>query len=148
MLSHLSAEGGTAKVCADWAFVSGVSPVSPNLKLIDRIQSGKGTGGISRHQVLCAETGGTGAMVARFYGTKSPLKEGFAMSHWVKCTFTRTPDNRHGVPGYINLGLAYQVYNDGSCSKVAFGLQLHEIASVRETPEELLAELTKTTLSP
>jgi hypothetical protein len=34
-LSHLRAAGGTAKVGADWAFVSGVSPVSPDLKLID-----------------------------------------------------------------------------------------------------------------
>ena len=73
-LSHLSAAGGTAKRCADWAFVSGVSPVSPNLKLIDRIQSGKGTGGISRRQALCAETGGTGAKVTRFSGETTGLR--------------------------------------------------------------------------
>ena len=73
-LSHLPAAGGTAKVCADWAFVSGVSPVSPNLKLIDRIQSGKGTRGISRRQALCAETGGTGAKVTRFSGETTGLR--------------------------------------------------------------------------
>ena len=33
-LSPLSAAGGTAQMCADWAFVSPVSPVSPNLELI------------------------------------------------------------------------------------------------------------------
>jgi hypothetical protein len=79
-LSHLSAAGGTAKVHADWAFVSGVSPVSPNLKLIDRIQSGKGTGGISCRQALCAETGGTGGTggtgtkVTRFSGETTGLR--------------------------------------------------------------------------
>ena len=72
--SHLSAAGGTAKTCADWAFVSGVSPVSPNLKLIDRIQSGKGTGGISRRQALCAETGETSAKVPRFSGETTGLR--------------------------------------------------------------------------
>ena len=73
-LSHLSGAGGTAKVCADWAFVSGVSPVSPNLKLIDRIQSGKGTGGISRREALCAGTGGTTATVTRFSGETTGLR--------------------------------------------------------------------------
>jgi hypothetical protein len=29
-LSHVSAAGGTAQMCEDWAFVSVVSPVSPN----------------------------------------------------------------------------------------------------------------------
>jgi hypothetical protein len=73
MLSHLSAAGGTAKVCADWAFVSCVSPVSPNLKIIDRIQkrmSGNGRRGITGGQAPCAETGrtgGTGAKVTRFF---------------------------------------------------------------------------------
>lgn len=33
--SRVQAAGGTEKVPADWAFVSGVSPVSPNLKLIE-----------------------------------------------------------------------------------------------------------------
>jgi hypothetical protein len=73
-LSHLPAAGGTAKVRADWAFVSGVSPVSPNLKLIDKIQSGKGTGGISRRQAPCAGTGGTGATVTRFSGETTGLR--------------------------------------------------------------------------
>ena len=71
MLSHLSAAGGTAKVCADWAFVSGVSPVSPYLKLIDRIQrkkGGYGREGINRPKGPCAETGGTGATVTRASG--------------------------------------------------------------------------------
>ena len=65
---------GQRKVCADWAFVSGVSPVSPNLKLIDRIQSGIGTGGISRRQALCAGTGGTSATVTRFSGETTGLR--------------------------------------------------------------------------
>ena len=73
-LSHLSATGGTAKGRVDWAFVSGVSPVSPNLKLIDRIQSGKGTGGISRRQALCAGTGGTSATMTRFSGETTRLR--------------------------------------------------------------------------
>jgi hypothetical protein len=34
-LSHVLAAGGTAKVCADWAVVSGVSPVSPYLRLLE-----------------------------------------------------------------------------------------------------------------
>jgi hypothetical protein len=63
MLSHLPAAGGTVKMGADWAFVSGVSPVSPNLKLIERIQKkkvGNGRKGISGGYAPCAETGGTG----------------------------------------------------------------------------------------
>ena len=40
-LSHLSAAGGPAKVCANWAFVSGVSPVSPYLELIDDYRNGE-----------------------------------------------------------------------------------------------------------
>ena len=68
MLSHFPAAGGTAKRCANWAFVSGVSPVSINLRLIDRIQSGIGTGAISRRQAPCAETGGTGAKATRVFG--------------------------------------------------------------------------------
>ena len=73
-LSHLPAAGGTAKVCADWAFVSGVSPVSPNLKLIDRIQSGIGIGGISRRQAPFAGTGGTSAKVTRVSGETTGLR--------------------------------------------------------------------------
>ena len=64
------------------------------------------------------------------------------MNQWVKCTFTRTADNRANVQGYVNLGHAYSVYRDGSYTNVAFGLDLHDIARVRETPEELLAQVT------
>ena len=60
VLSSNTAASGTTKRCVDWAFVSGVSPVSPNLKLIDKIQSGIGTGGISRHQAFSAR--GCGAI--------------------------------------------------------------------------------------
>ena len=88
-LSHLSAAGGTAKVCADWAFVSGVSPVSPNLKLIDKIQSGIGMGGISRRQALCAGTGGTGATVTRFSGETTGLRH--TWDSW------DTPKRGHGA---------------------------------------------------
>jgi hypothetical protein len=62
VLSHLAAAGGTEKRCANWAFVSGVSPVSANLKLIERIQKkkvGNGRKGISGGYASCAETGGT-----------------------------------------------------------------------------------------
>jgi hypothetical protein len=38
--SHFCEAGGTAKVCVDWAFVSGVSVVSPYLKLIDDYRNG------------------------------------------------------------------------------------------------------------
>ena len=88
-LSHMSATSGTTKRCADWAFVSGVSPVSPNLKLIDRIQSGKGTGGISRCQALCAETGGTSPMVTRFSGETTGLRH--TWDRW------DTPKRGHGA---------------------------------------------------
>jgi hypothetical protein len=70
-LAHMSGAGGTAKRRADWAFVSGVSPVSPNLKLIERIQRekvGYGRKGINWPQGPCAETGGTGATVTRASG--------------------------------------------------------------------------------
>lgn len=87
-LSHLSAAGGTTKRCADWAFVSGVSPVSPNLKLIDKIQSGIGMGGISRRQALCAETGGTSANVTRFSGETTGLRH--TWDRW------DTPKRGHG----------------------------------------------------
>ena len=63
--------GGTAKVCADWAFVSGVSPVSPYLKLIERIQrkkGGYGREGINRPKGPYAETDGTGAKVSAVFG--------------------------------------------------------------------------------
>jgi hypothetical protein len=73
-LSHLRAIGGTAKRCADWAFVSGVSPVSPNLKLIDRTQNEIGRGGISCRQAASAETGGTGAKVTRVSGETTGLR--------------------------------------------------------------------------
>ena len=39
-LSHVPAAGGTAKVRADWAFVSGVSLVSPYLELIEDYRKG------------------------------------------------------------------------------------------------------------
>ena len=39
-LSHVPAAGGTAKVCADWAFVSGVSLVSPYLRLLEDYRKG------------------------------------------------------------------------------------------------------------
>jgi hypothetical protein len=70
-LSHLSGASGTAKVCANLAFVSGVSPVSPNLKLLERIQRKKGGYGrksINRPQGPYAETGGTSAKVTRVCG--------------------------------------------------------------------------------
>jgi hypothetical protein len=41
-LSQARAAGGTAKVCVDWAFVSGVSPVSPYLELIDNYRNEDG----------------------------------------------------------------------------------------------------------
>jgi hypothetical protein len=70
-LSHMSDAGGTPKRCANWAFVSPVSPVSPNLKLIERIQKkkvGNGREGINCPQGPCAETGGTSAKVAGVCG--------------------------------------------------------------------------------
>jgi hypothetical protein len=83
MLSHLSEAGGTAKVCANWAFVSGVSPVSPDLKLIERIQRkkrGYGRKGINRPKGPCAETGGTGAKVTVIYGETTGV--GHAWDSW------------------------------------------------------------------
>ena len=38
--SHFAGADGTAKVCADWASVSGVSPVSPYLELIVDYRNG------------------------------------------------------------------------------------------------------------
>ncbi len=38
--SHFSDAGGTTKVCADWAFVSGVSVVPPYLELIEEYRNG------------------------------------------------------------------------------------------------------------
>jgi len=58
--SRVRDAGGTAKVPADWASVSGVSPVSPGLKLIDRTQE-KARQGISWRSAACAETGETRA---------------------------------------------------------------------------------------
>src|ERR1022692_2520807 len=83
MLSHLPAAGGKAKVCADWAFVSGVSPVSPNLKLIERIQRkkrGYGRKGINRPKGPCAETGGTGAKVSGVFGETT--RAGHVWDRW------------------------------------------------------------------
>ena len=70
-------------------------------------------------------------------------KESFAMSQWVKCTFTRTSDNLHNVPGYINLGLVPQLYRTGQYTAVAFGRDFHDVVEVRETPEELLRQLSQ-----
>jgi hypothetical protein len=70
-LSRVADAGGPTKRCAKWAFVSGVPPVSPYLKLIERIQKekvGNGRKGISGGQAPCAETGGTGAKVTRVCG--------------------------------------------------------------------------------
>jgi hypothetical protein len=70
-LSRVADAGGPTKRCANWAFVSSVSPVSPNLKLIERIQKkkvGNGRKGIIGGKAPCAETGGTSAKVTRFFG--------------------------------------------------------------------------------
>jgi hypothetical protein len=70
MWSHVADAGGTAKRRADWASVSGVSPVSPNLKLMERIQRrkhGYGRKGVNRPKGPCAETGGTGAKVSAVF---------------------------------------------------------------------------------
>ena len=83
MLSHLPAAGGTVKMGADWAFVSGVSPVSPNLKLMERIQRrkrGYGRKGINRPKCPCAETGGTGAKVSAVFGETAGT--GHAWDRW------------------------------------------------------------------
>jgi hypothetical protein len=69
--SRAPSAGGTAKMGADWAFVSGVSPVSPYLKLRERIQrkkGGYGREGINRPKGPCAETGGTGVKVSGVFG--------------------------------------------------------------------------------
>ena len=79
-LSHMSGASGTAKVCANWAFVSGVSPVSPYLKLIERIQRkkrGYGRKGINRPKGPCAETGGTGAKVSAVFGETTGARHGW-----------------------------------------------------------------------
>ena len=39
--SHVGRSGGTAAMPMDWAFVSPVSPVSPNLELIEEYTMGK-----------------------------------------------------------------------------------------------------------
>jgi hypothetical protein len=75
--------GGTVKMGADWAFVSGVSPVSPNLKLIDRIQRknvGYGRKVINRPQGPYAETGGTGVKVSAVFGETAGV--GHAWDSW------------------------------------------------------------------
>ena len=75
--------------------------------------------------------------------TQIVIEEGFAMSQWVKCTFTHTPENLSGVLGYINLGLAHRVYSSNGHTTVVLGPDCHQRISVRETPEELMAQLTK-----
>jgi hypothetical protein len=100
-LSHLSRGSGTAKVCANWAFVSPVSPVSPNLKLLERIQKkkvGNGRRGITGGQAPCAETGRTGGtrtMVAGVCGETTGA--GHAWDSWDPSTLgegTRVPGTR------------------------------------------------------
>jgi hypothetical protein len=103
MLSHLSAAGGTAKVPADWAFVSGVPSVSPYLKLIERIQRKKGGYGrksINRPQGPYAETGGTGAKVTRFFDETAGA--GHRRDRWDPLTLgegTRVPGTRRSNLG-------------------------------------------------
>jgi hypothetical protein len=100
MLSHLPAAGGTPKRCANWAFVSPVSPVSPNLKLIEKKKVGNGRRGITGGQAPCAETGRTGGIgvkVTRFYGETA--EAGHAWDRWDtparitlnRCTFAPSP---------------------------------------------------------
>ena len=70
-LSHVSAAGGTAKVCADWAFVSGVSLVSPYLELIGDYRKKdweRQWKGINRPHAPFAGTGGTSATATGFQG--------------------------------------------------------------------------------
>jgi len=70
-LSHVSAAGGTAQMCADWAFVSPVSLVSPNLKLIKDYRKGrveKARKDISRRYAPYAGTTGTSAKNTSLYG--------------------------------------------------------------------------------
>jgi hypothetical protein len=69
--SHVPTAGGTAKMRADWAFVSGVSLVSPYLELLDKRRKwrvGKAVEGINRSRAPFTETGGTGATTTRFQG--------------------------------------------------------------------------------
>jgi hypothetical protein len=67
------------------------------------------------------------------------------MNQWVKCTFTGTPEqNSENIPGYINLGLAYRVYALDGRTRVAFGVHMKDNVGVRETPEELVAQLSMT----
>jgi hypothetical protein len=66
-LSHVPAAGGTAKTRAGRAFVSGVSPVPPYLKLINEYRmgnEGRQEEGINSRSALGAGTGGTGATVS------------------------------------------------------------------------------------
>ena len=66
-LAHVPAAGGTAKMRADRAFISGVSPVPHSLKLIgiQEWENGKGIRqGINWHSAPYAGTGGTGATVS------------------------------------------------------------------------------------
>jgi hypothetical protein len=80
VLSHLSGASGTAKRCANWTFVSGVPPVSPNLKLIERIQRkkvGNGRKSINWPKGPFAGTGGTGAKVTRVCGETAGPRHGW-----------------------------------------------------------------------
>lgn len=64
--SQVRATGGTPKTRAGWAFVSGVSVVSPNLELReDSNEEGKKHGRISWRSAPCAETGETSAAITR-----------------------------------------------------------------------------------
>ena len=56
---------GAVKVRTIWSFVSGVSPVSPNLKLIPNMKRKDDLAGISCRCAPFAGTAGTGAKVAR-----------------------------------------------------------------------------------
>ena len=67
-LSHVPAASGTMKTRVDWGFVSGVSRVSPYLKLMEGYRMGewgKAMKGISWRPALFAETSGTGARTTR-----------------------------------------------------------------------------------
>ena len=70
-LSHVPTAGGTAKVRADWAFVSGVSLVSPYLRLLEdyrKEDQGTAVEGSNRPHASFAGTSGTSAIAMRFQG--------------------------------------------------------------------------------
>ena len=124
-LSHMSGASGTAKRRVDWAFVSGVSPVSPNLKLIDRTQNGIGRGGISRRRARCAETGETSAKVTRFSGETTGLRH--TWDRW------DTPDAWVQVTRYLNL-------MTGPGFAIA-GLSLHKIRQLADRTRAITSGL-------